>query len=194
MKILEGQKRRQDARSAAEDKYRKFQQNKEKPRKQTNQPTSKTPQQSTDSATTRKVTSSSDPANKVVNKQIKAASKDNDARKQVEKDSGQPIKGGSIVRSPGGKVATTGSASPEAKKNFDNLFPKKLTGSKSDQPKLTSTDKKGGETDSPIVKGAISAAEKESKRRKKADAGADRLMAAMRIVLQKDMIQNEGKL
>ena len=189
----EGQQRRQDARKTAEDKYRQY---KEKPRKQTNQVTSKTPQQSTDSATTRKVTSSSDPANKVVKKQIKTASKDDAARKQVEKDSGQPIKGGSIVRSPGGKVATTGSASDEAKKNFDKLFPKKnkeLTGSKPDQPKLTSTEKKGGETDSPIVKGAISAAEKESKRRKKADAGADRLMAAMRKQGEKDDANPKNK-
>ena len=187
----EGQKRRQDARKTAEDKYRQY---KEKPRKQTSNVTSKSPQQSIDSTALKKFNTS--PDNKIVKKQEKVASKDDAARKQVEKDSGESIKGGSIVRSPGGKVATTGSASDEAKKNFDKLFPKKnkkLTGSKPDQPKLTSTDKKGGETDSPIVKGAISAAEKESKRRKKADAGADRLMSAMRKQGKKDDATPQSK-
>ena len=179
----EGQARRQSARQSTEDKYKKYRE----VRKQTSNVTSKSPQQSIDSSALKKFARS--PDDKIVKKQEKVASKDDAARKQVEKDSGQPIEGGSIVRSSGGKVATTGSASDEAKKNFDKLFPKsnkKLTGSKPNQPKLTSTDKKGGETDSPMIKGAISAAEKESKRRKKADAGADRLMAAMRKQGEKD--------
>ena len=43
------------------------------------------------------------------------------------------------------------------------------------------------------MKGAISAAEKESKRRKKADAGADRLMAAMRKQGKKDDATPQSK-
>ena len=43
------------------------------------------------------------------------------------------------------------------------------------------------------MKGAISAAEKESKRRKKADAGADRLMAAMRKQGEKDDANPKNK-
>tara|TARA_B100001057_G_scaffold497164_1_gene600590 strand:+ start:161 stop:1921 length:1761 start_codon:yes stop_codon:yes gene_type:complete len=179
-----GQERRAAARKTAEDKYRESR----KVRKQNNQETSKSNDDSTSSSAVRNFTKKSNPDNKTVEKQIKTASKDDDARKQVEKDSGKPVKGGAIERSSGGKVTTTGSASDEAKKNF-----KKLMGSSPNQPKLPSTDKKGGETDSPIVKGAISAAEKESKRRKKANAGADKLMAAMRKQGKKDDTTPENK-
>ena len=125
-----------------------------------------------------------------IDKQIKVADADKAAKAQAEKDEADDYKKRTAALPPGkkgGELAKTskGSASPEAKKNFTQVM-KTLKGSKPDQPKLTSTDKKGGETDSPLVKGAISAAEKENKRRKKADAGADRLMAAMRKQGEKD--------
>ena len=127
---------------------------------------------------------------RTVDSQMKAADADKAAKAQAEKDEAEDYKKRTAALPPGkkgGELAKTpkGSASPEAKKNFTQVM-KTLKGSKPDQPKLTSTDKKGGETDSPLVKGAISAAEKESKRRKKADAGADRLMAAMRKQGEKD--------
>mgnify|MGYP003326612572 CR=1 FL=1 len=133
-KYRPGQERRAAARKTAEDKYKKSRE----VRKQTTNDTSKTPTQSKDSSSMRKFTKS--PDNKTVEKQIKTASKDTSAKKQVEKDSGQKI--GNIVRSPGGKLTTTGG--------------------------------EGGKTNSPIVKGAISAAEKESKRRKSRNKSKDR--------------------
>ena len=141
-----GQERRAAARKTAEDKYRESR----KVRKQTNQDSSKSPTQSKDSSALRKFAKS--PDNKTVEKQIKTASKDTSAKSQVEKDSGQKI--GGIVRSPGGKLTTTGGD--------------------------------GGKTDSPIVKGAVKAAIKQSDKRKKSEAGADRLMAAMRAQGKKD--------
>jgi hypothetical protein len=129
-------------------------------------------------------------AQREIDKQMKVADADKAAKAQAEKDEADDYKKRTAALPPGkkgGELAKTskGSASPEAKKNFTQVM-KTLKGSKPDQPKLTSTDKKGGETDSPMVKGAISAAEKENKRRKKADAGADRLMAAMRKQAEKD--------
>ncbi len=127
---------------------------------------------------------------RTIDKQIKKAESDKAAKAQAEKDEADDYKKRTAALPPGkkgGELAKTskGSASPEAKKNFAQVM-KTLKGSKPDQPKLTSTDKKGGETDSPMIKGAISAAEKENKRRKKADAGADRLMAAMKKQGEKD--------
>ena len=141
-----GQERRAAARKTAEDKYKKSRE----VRKQTNQDSSKSPEDSKGSSALRKFAKS--PDNKTVEKQIKTASKDTSAKSQVEKDSGQKI--GGIVRSPGGKLTTTGGD--------------------------------GGKTDSPIVKGAVKAAIKQSDKRKKSEAGADRLMAAMRAQGKKD--------
>jgi hypothetical protein len=145
-KYRPGQERRAAARKTAEDKYRESR----KVRKQTTNDTSKTPTQSKDSSSMRKFTKS--PDNKTVEKQIKTASKDTSAKNQVEKDSGQKI--GNIVRSPGGKLTTTGG--------------------------------EGGKTNSPIVKGAVKAAINQNEKNKKSDAGANRLMAAMKAQGKKD--------
>ena len=142
-KYRPGQERRAAARKTAEDKYKESR----KVKKQTNQDSSKTPEQSIDSAAKRK--SGKDPE---VEKQIKVAKKDTSAKKQVEKDSGKKI--GNIVRSPGGKLTTTGG--------------------------------EGGKTNSPIVKGAVKAAINQNEKNKKSEAGADRLIAAMRAQGKKD--------